>query len=203
MRELPQATPFHLPGLTASTRFYGKTTAMPRRQQAPTHSTSAVGAHPGGRPPKFSEPSRPVTLTLPLRTLEMLQKVHEDRARAIVLLADGLAGTAADPDLPPVDVVRLTDSLGLIVVAPSAVLRRIPFLHLVKIAPQRFIIALDAGHDFKALELTLRDALDDLQAPEEAERPLLTDLLTKVAGLRRRARVSMAEILLADLGPDD
>ena len=96
----------------------------------------------------------------------------------------------------------MTDSQGLIVVGASNALRRIPFLHLVNVAPDRFLIALAAGHDFKALELALRDVLEDLKPRETGEQQLLTELLEKVAALRRRARVSMAEILLVDLAAE-
>ena len=42
----------------------------------------------GGRPPKFDEPRRPVTVTLPKRTLSALAALDADRARAIVKLVD-------------------------------------------------------------------------------------------------------------------
>ncbi|HSD10439.1 MAG TPA: hypothetical protein VLF14_05625, partial [Candidatus Binatia bacterium] len=42
----------------------------------------------GGRPPKFDEPRRPVTITLPERTLRRLTAVDEDLATAIVKLGD-------------------------------------------------------------------------------------------------------------------
>src|SRR5690606_34115626 len=39
---------------------------------------------PVGRPPKFREPSGPVTVTLPNRTLAQLRRIDADRAKAIV-----------------------------------------------------------------------------------------------------------------------
>ena len=44
---------------------------------------SRVEKHPGGRPAKFAEPSRPVTVTLPERVLQLLAAVDADRAKAI------------------------------------------------------------------------------------------------------------------------
>jgi len=44
-----------------------------------------------GRPRKFQEASRPVTVTLPQRTLELLSTFDEDRGRAIVKVTDAVA----------------------------------------------------------------------------------------------------------------
>ena len=41
---------------------------------------SRVEKHPGGRPAKFAEPSRPVTVTLPERVLQLLAAVDADLA---------------------------------------------------------------------------------------------------------------------------
>ena len=54
----------------------------------------------GGRPAKFDEPSRPVTITLPDRILERLEEIDGDRAKAVVkaveaVLAGGPGGPAA------------------------------------------------------------------------------------------------------------
>ena len=56
----------------------------------------------GGRPAKFDEPSRPVTLTLPDRILERIKEIDGDRAKGIVkavetVLAGGACGPAAEP----------------------------------------------------------------------------------------------------------
>jgi hypothetical protein len=37
----------------------------------------------GGRPRKFAEPTRPVTVTIPDRTLKQLVHIDKDRAKAI------------------------------------------------------------------------------------------------------------------------
>jgi hypothetical protein len=78
-------------------------------------------------------------------------------------------------------------------------LRRIPFLHLVQVAPARFMLALAPGNDFKALELALRDVLDDVPQDDERERELIVTLLDKVRSLRKSKRVSMAEILIVNM----
>ena len=38
----------------------------------------------GGRPAKFDEPSRPVTITLPDRILDRIKEIDDDRAKGIV-----------------------------------------------------------------------------------------------------------------------
>ena len=48
---------------------------------------------PGGRPPKFKEPSGPVTVTLPKRTLDQLRSIDDDRAIAIVKAVDAAVGS--------------------------------------------------------------------------------------------------------------
>jgi hypothetical protein len=155
-------------------------------------------ANAGGRPPKFDEPSRPITLTLPESTLEGLQQIDKDRGRAIVKLTNaalrqGGSGQAL------VEIVKVAKNTGLIMVGPSKVLQRIPFLHLVEVAPARFLLALDPGNDFKSLEIAIHDAIEDFPANLTREHELIADLLAHIRKLRRGALVSMAEILFVKL----
>jgi hypothetical protein len=153
----------------------------------------------GGRPPKFSGPSRPVTLTLPESTLEGLKQIHADRGQAIVKLTEAaLRGGAASRS--HVEIVTMADNTGLLVVGPSEVLRRIPFLHLVEVAPARFVMAMDPGNDFRMLELALRDALEEVPENNLREREVVGQLLEQISVLRKSARVRMAEILFVELG---
>ncbi|MBP7950958.1 MAG: hypothetical protein KA004_15000 [Verrucomicrobiales bacterium] len=148
----------------------------------------------GGRPRKYAEPSRPVTVTLPNRTLEDLKRLHADRGKAIVKAVQ-TATQGSDGARPQVEIVETTPGKGLIIIGPSSALRRIPFLHLVEVSPSRYVLALDPGNDFRSLELAISDAFEDLSAEEIAERSLLQDLLGKIRKLRKNDRVSMAEIL--------
>ncbi len=152
----------------------------------------------GGRPPKFSGPSRPVTLTLPESTLEGLKQIHADRGQAIVKLTEAALRSGAAPH-SHVEIVQMADNTGLLVVGPSEVLRRIPFLHLVEVAPGRFVMAMDPGNDFRVLELALRDALEDVPESDQRERELVAQLLEQISVLRKSARVRMAEILFVEL----
>ena len=99
---------------------------------------------PGGRPPKFDEPRRPVTITLPERTLVRLAAVHTDRATAIVkVVEDALPNGSSGKQL--VEVVRVAPDAAIIVVAPSRSLRRIPWLRLAEISPRRHLLTVVPG----------------------------------------------------------
>jgi hypothetical protein len=160
--------------------------------------TEVVRKAAGGRPPKYAGPSRPVTLTLPESTLEGLAQVHPDRGRAIVKLTEAALRTGTQ-ESAQVEIVQMVDRTGLLVVGPSEALRRIPFLHLVEVAPARHLLAMDPGNDFRSLELALQDVLEDVPVTEERERGLIGQLLDQVRTLRKTARVRMAEILFVEL----
>jgi hypothetical protein len=151
----------------------------------------------GGRPAKFDEPSRPVTVTLPERTLRDLESIGPDRGHAIVRLVD--AAVSKDGARRRVELTKTGSHTGLIVVGPSQGLAKIPFLHLVEIQPGRHLLALESGNDFHTLEIAVRDILEDTPSEESEERGLLKELLDHIQILRKSARVSMAEILFVRL----
>lgn len=151
----------------------------------------------GGRPPKFAEPSQPVTLTLPASTLRDLQHIDPDRGHAIVKVTKRALQGGGAPR-PLVEIVEMAPNKGLLVIGPSHALRRIPFLHLLEVAPGRFLLALDPGHDFKSLEIAVNDILDGPER-EETELELFKQLLEQVRKLRKTGRVSMANILFVNL----
>src|SRR5215813_253062 len=90
-----------------------------------------------GRPPKFHEPRRPVTVTLPESTLARLASINADRARAIVKVTDAAMPEGAKQE--GVRVVEVSPGLGVIIVGPSQMLRKIQWLRLVEVAPTRFL----------------------------------------------------------------
>jgi hypothetical protein len=151
-----------------------------------------------GRPPKFPEPSRPITLTLPDSTLRELEEIDPDRGHAIVKLARS-ALRSGEEERPLVEIVEMAPNTGLIVVGPSRALRKIPFLHLIEIAPARHLIALDPGDDFHTMEIAITDALDDVPKSDKRERKLMTDLLQHIRRLRKSDRVRIAKVLFVDL----
>jgi hypothetical protein len=146
----------------------------------------------GGRPPKFNEPSRPVTLTLPDSTLKQLESIDSDRAQAIVKLTH-----TAFPEphqVQPVEIVNVDRDSGLLIVGSNDTLKAIPFLKLIEVALGRFLIAIDQGHDFRSLELALRDLIEEGQVPLQ-DRPTIESLLESIRTVRRKDQATQATIL--------
>lgn len=150
-----------------------------------------------GRPRKFGEPARPVTVTLPESTIAMLQHIDRDFATAIVKIMRAAQAKVTDASL--VEVVEMAEHTGLIVIGPSTALQRIPFLHLVEVGPGRYLLALDPGQDFRSLELAIQDVLDDGDIGSERERVMIAALIHQIRRMRKASQVRMAEILLVRL----
>lgn len=148
----------------------------------------------GGRPPKFDEPSKPVTVTLPLRILDRLALLHPDRAKAIVKAADAAASPVADA--PPVCEIHAGDGETLIAVRNSSLLRRIPWLRLIEVAPQRHLLSLQPGVPIEKLEVTLGDLLDASPDVPPDELDLLRQLLERLRTPRRNRAVRTESILV-------
>jgi hypothetical protein len=154
--------------------------------------------HAGGRPRKFHEESRPVTVTLPERTLRLLAGVDKDRARAIAKAADALV-TRAWPDRKRVELVKVDADTALIIVGPSSSLKKIPWLRLIEIAPTRYLLSIPVGTATEKLELAIGDLVEDLPEHAEDERRLLDELRKQISHLRRQNRMSKSEIILVDV----
>ena len=147
-----------------------------------------------GRPPKFTEPRRHVTITLPERTLATLAKIDSDRARAIVKVTDA---AITEDDGPHVEVVEVAPGLGIIIVGPCRVLQQIKGLQLVEVAPARFLLTVPSGTPIDSIEVGVTDLLDDAML-EEAERRVLSRLRDLIRRIRRQNVVSKAEMLFVD-----
>src|SRR3954447_18001005 len=156
----------------------------------------------GGRPFKFAEPSRAITLTLPESTLRDLEEIGPDRGRAIVKLTQSALG-GKQADRPGVELVKMAANTGLVVISASEALRRIEFVQLVEIAPGRQLIALAHGCDFRELEIALIDLLDDLSAEGSDEADLIRQLLGYLKNFRKSESVTMAQIVLVRLGSSE
>jgi hypothetical protein len=156
------------------------------------------GKRSGGRPAKYAEPSRPVTITLPETTLRGLQNIDPDRGRAIVKLTKTALGKAGNGP-PLVEIVEMAANTALVVIGPSTYVKQIPFVRLVEIAPVRYVLAIEPGYDFASLEIALSDLLEVVPDDEPRERELIAQLLAHVKNLRKTERLSLAQILFVKL----
>jgi hypothetical protein len=150
-------------------------------------------AHAGGRPPKFDEPRRPVTVTLPERTLSRLAAVDADRATAIVKLTDSALPGSSGRSL--VELVEVAPGAAIIVVAPSRCLRRIPWLKLAELSPGRHLVTVVPGTPIDSLEVAIFDLLESLPASEEYERKILDELRRLIGAGRREQNITKYEML--------
>jgi len=147
-----------------------------------------------GRPPKYSEPSKPVTVTLPERILHKLCWVDKDRGRAITKAVDMIYPDQSRAR-PAIEVIDMGDGLGLIVVGQSKVLSRIPGLKLIEIFPMRYIISIKAGTSVDTVELSIMDLVEHLPDNESEEIRLLQSLRRTLKRVRHNEGVTKAEIL--------
>jgi hypothetical protein len=150
----------------------------------------------GGRPRKFADESRPITVTLPIQTLERLGAIDRDRARAIVKATDSVSGGSVTHQ--PIEIVQVLPGLGIILVGPSRYLGKIDFLKLVEVAPRRFLLVIPSGTMTDSLEIALGDVMERIPERETQERKLMSDLLLLLRRFRRSNKVSKAEILFVD-----
>lgn len=152
----------------------------------------------GGRPPKFREPRRPVTMTLPVRILEQLAVIDPDRTLAVVKATEAVMGSSGKQS-KPVELVPMATGKSLIVVGSSLALRRIPWLRLIEIAPARYLLIIPSGTPIEALEVALRDLAHDPELlNNQREAQVLDDLLQLIGQHRRSMRLSKAELLIVD-----
>jgi len=158
---------------------------------------SSANKNPGGRPPKFNEISRPVTVTLPERVLHMLTAVNPDRARAITKLADTMLAGARTP-FKLVDLVEVAPGKSVILVAHSAYLARIPWLRLIEIAPARHLLSLLPGTPIEKLEVAISDLLEVVAENEPDEREILEVLRHNIRAPRRDQKINKEEILVVE-----
>ncbi len=154
-------------------------------------------SHTSGRPPKFNEPRRPITVTLPDRILRQLDAMGDDRAQAIVKVTEAVVGR--NPAGPKqVDLVEVSPGVAVIIVGPCASLRRIEWLRLVETAPGRNLLIIPSGTAVDSLEIAILDLLENSPSLHHEERPLLDELRCRLRSLRREQRISKAEIIFFD-----
>jgi hypothetical protein len=166
---------------------------------------SGSGAMAGraGRPPKFDEPCRVVTVTLPERTLEDLSYIDRDRARAIVK-ATSLArhhppGEALPQPPRDVDLMRVAPESAVIALSSARSLEGIPGLTLVEFMPSRFLIIVGADTSLSDVEIAILDRQEALPPEAAREREMLHQLLDHLRTGRRSNRLRTGGVILLDV----
>ena len=139
-----------------------------------------------GRPRKFSGPSRPVTLTLPVATLEALGALDADISRAIVRITQ--------PELKrqrraAVELCAF-GRRSVIVVQASRALERRAGVDLVPLPDGRALISFEDTTSPAALELRIEDALEDPTLPA-ADRELFEAIYDILKTARRSGEVAL------------
>ena len=151
-----------------------------------------------GRPPKFDEPSNPITVTLPSRTLQQLQRIDSDRGKAIVKCVDEIAARSLS-DENKVQIIKVSENSGLLVIGRCRCLESIPWLRLVEIAPARFMLSIAPGTNVTSLEVAVMDLVEHNAADDEYEKGLLEELRLCISHHRRQEIVTKGEILFVNL----
>ena len=151
-----------------------------------------------GRPPKFDEPRRPITVTLPVRIIQQLSAVNKDRAKAIARVTDAAVGPHSRA-AKLMELVEVNPGKAVIVVSYSKYLDGIPWLRLVEIAPARYLLSIPPGTAIETIEVALGDILETVPPEEAEDRALLDDLRKCFTTTRRGRRMTKEEILLVDL----
>ncbi len=152
----------------------------------------------GGRPRKFNEPSRPVTVTLPESTLRKLALVDGDRACAIVRAADRAISDEEAVERS-VHVVEVFKGKGLITIPVCPALDGIAWLRRVRMAPGRDLLALPTGTPIESLELAIVDILDHGEGLSADDADVLRALRKLLATLRRERRMERGELIFVNM----
>lgn len=151
-----------------------------------------------GRPPKYDEPSSPITVTLPFRILCELEKVDGDRGKAIVKCVEGMTETSLHHQ-KRVEIIKISNDAGMIVIGPCRCLESVPWLRLVEIAPARFLLSIPTGTSVTSLEVAIMDLIENQAAENDYEKGLLEDLRQCISHHRRQEIVTKGEVLFVDL----
>ena len=151
--------------------------------------------HRGGRPAKFAEPSRPVTVTLPERVLQSLDRFDSDRAKAIVKLVESSLGPNEE-SRKPVAAVKIAAGRAILLVNHCEQLQQLPWLRLIEVAPARHLISIRSGTSVETMELAIRDLLEESPLGKPREREILQTLMNIIRESRRTKTTSKEEILV-------
>ena len=157
------------------------------------------GKHPGGRPPKFAEPRHPITVTLPVRILDALERMDPDRAKAIARVTEAVAGSNPS-HFKPLELVEVLPGKAIILMGPCAPLRRVKHLHLVEVSPARYLLTIPSGTPLESLEVALLDLMESPAEMTEPEQTALRDLRILLSSRRRGRQLTKGELLFVNTG---
>lgn len=146
----------------------------------PTNAVAGV-APQRGRPRKFTEPSRAITLTLPEGIISALAAIDRDLSRAVVRITQ--PQVAARPSAPAE--LAVFGGRAVIIVTPCRALEERTGIVLVPLSDGRALISFDKSTSVSRLELRLRDALEGDELSKEDAR-----VFKGVADLLKQARLS-------------
>ena len=147
----------------------------------PPKTLTALAPPRRGRPRKFTVPARPVTVTLPEHVLAALASIDVDLGRAIVRLVQPVL---SDRPHPPAELATFGRH-SVIVVHPSRTLERRTGVELLHLPDGRALISFDQTRTIPALELLIKDALEDPGLPASDR-----DIFEAIAGILKTARRS-------------
>ena len=155
---------------------------------------------PLGRPRKYGRPARAVTVTLPEDTLARLSAIHADVGTAIVNLVERKVPLRVSP-IRSAEVTRYGNR-AVILVTPSASLRKLRGVQLVPVGDGRALISLASSTSISSLELQVRDALEQMTAQHREREGLqsLADILRRSRGPRGLTSEARTIIVLARKG---
>ena len=78
-------------------------------------------------------------------------------------------------------------------------LNRIEWLHLIEMAPARYLLLVPPGMPIERLEVELRDLMENLEADEADEYRMLEMLQNILVQHRRKKTVTKGELLFVDV----
>jgi hypothetical protein len=139
-----------------------------------------------GRPRKFAEPARAVTITLPESVLSTLTSVHKDISRAIVQLTE----RRLRHKHPLAELVTFGRN-AVITVRPTPSLEKRADVQLVPLPDGRALISFAQARTIAEFELTLNDALEGTSL--EADDRELFEAIVRILKDARRSHTVMVQ----------
>lgn len=149
-----------------------------------------------GRKPKFQEPSSSITITLPDRILQQLNRVDTDRAKGIVKCVENTLSTNLENT---VKVLKISDKEGILTVGPCNILSDIPHIKLIEISPLHYIISKPSGTPVEMIEIALIDLIEKVSDDQREEKEMLMNIRNHLKSHRKNDSLQTMEIILLNV----